>query len=72
MGTQFKELSPAQIEFISQQKLFFVGTAPKEGRVNISPKGGDSFRVINPNQVVWLNLTGVEMKLLRMSRDHLA
>jgi hypothetical protein len=38
MGTQFQELSSSQIEFISQQKLFFVGTAAEEGRVNISPQ----------------------------------
>ena len=58
MGTQFIELSSSHIEFISQQKLFFVATAAKGGRVNISPKGCDSFRVINSNQAVWLNLTG--------------
>ena len=37
---------------------FFVGTAGAEGKINVSPKGMDSFRVINPNELVWLNLTG--------------
>ena len=58
MGKQFTEISQAHQEFINKQKLFFVGTARSEGRVNVSPKGMDSFRVLNANQVVWLNLTG--------------
>jgi hypothetical protein len=45
-------------DFIAQQKMFFVATAPDSGKINLSPKGIDSFRVINENHVVWLNLTG--------------
>lgn len=45
-------------EFIENQKIFFVGTAAKDGRINVSPKGTDSFRVIEKNKIVWLNLTG--------------
>ena len=45
-------------KFIEQQKIFFVATAPSNGRVNISPKGMDSFRVVGPNRVLWLNVTG--------------
>ena len=44
--------------FIEAQKVFFVATAPKEGRINLSPKGMDSFRVINGKTVQWLSLTG--------------
>ena len=44
--------------FIEQQHIFFVGTAARDGRVNVSPKGLDSLRVLGPNRVVWLNLTG--------------
>ena len=44
--------------FIEKQKVFFVATAPKNGRINLSPKGMDSFRVINENRVLWLNVTG--------------
>jgi hypothetical protein len=44
--------------FIQTQSFFFVATAPAEGRVNVSPKGMDSLRVIGPNRIVWLNLTG--------------
>lgn len=54
----FECLSDKHIEFITEQQLFFVGTAGAEGSVNISPKGLDSFRVIDAQTVVWLNLTG--------------
>ncbi len=58
MGKQLKSLNSGLIDFIEKQKIFFVGTAMKEGRVNISPKGMDSFRVLGPNRIIWLNLTG--------------
>ncbi len=58
LGKQFSELSDKHIEFIGQQKIYFVATAAESGSVNLSPKGGDSLRVINPKQIAWLNLTG--------------
>ncbi len=45
-------------KFIKTQKVFFVATAPKNGRINLSPKGMDSFRVLNENRVAWLSVTG--------------
>lgn len=45
-------------DFIHAQKIFFVATAPEQGRVNNSPKGMDSLRVIAMNRIIWLNLTG--------------
>ncbi|APG65871.1 pyridoxamine 5'-phosphate oxidase [Tenacibaculum todarodis] len=44
--------------FIEAQKLFFVATAPKDGRINLSPKGMDSFRVLDEKTVAWLSVTG--------------
>ena len=58
MGKHYTEINEKYIRFIQDQKVFFVGTAAAEGRVNISPKGMDTFRVIDPNTIVWLNLTG--------------
>ncbi|WP_271767183.1 pyridoxamine 5'-phosphate oxidase family protein [Aquimarina algiphila] len=58
MAKIFDEINPEFETFINNQKIFFVGTAATEGRVNISPKGMDTFRVLGPNKVVWLNLTG--------------
>ncbi len=53
-----RRLTPSQIEFIRAQPVFFVATAARAGRVNVSPKGMDSLRVLDPARVVWLNLTG--------------
>ncbi|NEO86525.1 MAG: pyridoxamine 5'-phosphate oxidase family protein [Spirulina sp. SIO3F2] len=58
MAKRYSEITPKLQTFISQQHLFFVGTAAADGRVNVSPKGMDTLRVLSPQQVVWLNLTG--------------
>ncbi len=58
MSKKFNELSVKHIEFIEQQKIFFVGTAAANGTVNISPKGYGSLKVLSPNRIIWLNVTG--------------
>ncbi|MBT8236174.1 MAG: pyridoxamine 5'-phosphate oxidase family protein [Bacteroidia bacterium] len=58
MGKRQKKLSSKLISFIKEQPVFFVATAMKEGRINLSPKGLDSLKVLSETQVVWLNLTG--------------
>ena len=58
MAERFPALEDRHIRFIGEQHLFFVGTAAAEGYVNVSPKGMDTFRVISPSEVAWLNLTG--------------
>jgi len=58
MGQRFGEIGEQHRAFIERQRMFFVGTAAPEGRVNVSPKGMDTLRVLGPNRVVWLNLTG--------------
>ncbi|MBT8267480.1 MAG: pyridoxamine 5'-phosphate oxidase family protein [Bacteroidia bacterium] len=58
MGKRISQLTPKLIDFISLQKVFFVGTAMKEGTINVSPKGMDSFRVLDEKHILWLNLTG--------------
>ena len=58
MAKQFPELADEHVAFIEDQHMFFVGTAADEGRVNVSPKGMDSLRILGPNRVLWLNLTG--------------
>jgi hypothetical protein len=57
MSEKFSELSPELINFIGEQHIYFVGTAGAEGRVNVSPKGMDSLRVLGSNDVIWLNMT---------------
>lgn len=46
------------IAFIAQQHIFFVATAAPEGRINLSPKGLDSLRVLDEKHVAWIDLTG--------------
>ena len=58
MGQQYTALNDKLTDFISAQKIFFVGTAAHSGSVNVSPKGMDSLRVLGPNRVLWLNVTG--------------
>ncbi len=58
MGQQFNALFEQHIRFINTQKLFFVATATADSRVNLSPKGMDSLRVLDQQRVIWLNVTG--------------
>lgn len=58
MGKQFDEILPDVQAFIQKQHLFFIATAMSTGKVNLSPKGMDSLRIINPKRVMWLNVTG--------------
>ena len=58
MSDVFESIAERHRAFIESQHIFFVGTAARDGRVNVSPKGLDSLRVLGPNRVLWLNLTG--------------
>lgn len=52
-------LTPDHIAMIERQSVFFVATAAAEGRINLSPKGlADTFRVLAPDRVAWLDLGG--------------
>ena len=44
--------------FIAKQPVFFVATAAADARINLSPKGMDSFRVLGPNRVAYLDYGG--------------
>jgi hypothetical protein len=58
MSQWFKTITPKMREFIAEQKVFFVATAPHQGRINLSPKGMDTFRVFDPKRAIYLDLTG--------------
>lgn len=58
MADRFDALADEHRRFIEAQKMFFVATAAPDGRVNLSPKGGDSLRVLGPNEILWMNWTG--------------
>lgn len=58
MGTQYDALEPAHQKFIEKQPIFFSGSAARDGRINVSPKGMDSLRILGPNRILWRNMTG--------------
>jgi Pyridoxamine 5'-phosphate oxidase len=58
MGQQYPALTERHRRFIESQKIFFVGSAATEGRINVSPKGMDSLRILDDCTVLWLNVTG--------------
>lgn len=51
-------LAEKHIEMIGRQPVFFTATAAADGRINLSPKGYDAFRVLSPSQVAYLDLAG--------------
>ncbi|MGL6210929.1 MAG: pyridoxamine 5'-phosphate oxidase family protein [Paracoccaceae bacterium] len=55
---QGKQLNGTLKDFITRQHMFFVATADRDGRVNLSPKGMDTLRIDSDTRVVWLNLSG--------------
>jgi hypothetical protein len=60
MGKVFDHISDDLQTFIRSQHMFFVATAPLagDGHINLSPKGMDSFRILSPNRVGYLDMTG--------------
>jgi len=58
MATFFDSLTDKHIEFIRRQHMFCVATAAAQGRVNVSPKGMDTFRVLDANTVAYLDMGG--------------
>jgi hypothetical protein len=60
MGKVFEEISAELQKWIQAQQMFFVASAPiaGDGLVNCSPKGMDTLRVMGPNEVAYLDLTG--------------
>src|SRR3982750_2174360 len=60
MGKLSDSLLDQHIAFIKKQKMFFTATAPigAEGHINLSPKGGDDFRVFSDTLVGYMDMTG--------------
>lgn len=58
MAKFFDEINDKLGRFIESQKVFFVATAAPDGRINLSPKGYDALKVLGPNRVTWMNLSG--------------
>ncbi|MCC0807147.1 pyridoxamine 5'-phosphate oxidase family protein [Methylobacterium sp. W2] len=58
MAKQFPALDERHREFIARQHIVFTASAAEGTRINLSPRGTDTFRVIDPNTVVYLDRTG--------------
>src|ERR1700675_3652868 len=58
MSTFLDQITPELAKFIGAQPVFFVATAAPGSRINLSPKGMDTFRVLDENRVLYLDLTG--------------
>ncbi|MEM6612991.1 MAG: pyridoxamine 5'-phosphate oxidase family protein [Cyanobacteria bacterium P01_C01_bin.72] len=58
MAELYSRLTSKLTTFIQKQKIFFTATAPHSGRINLSPKGIDTFRCIDRQTVAYLDLTG--------------
>lgn len=58
MSNWYQQITPELKDFITEQKVFFVATAPTAGRINLSPKGMDTFRVLSAKRVIYLDITG--------------
>jgi len=58
MAKFYPELNTTLQQFISEQHLFFTATAAADGRINLSPKGMDTFRCLDEHTVAYLDLTG--------------
>ncbi len=72
MGRAHDAIPPPIRELIEAQHLFFVATAPSGagGHVNLSPKGLDTFAVLGPNEVAYLDLTGSGAETIAHLRDN--
>ncbi|TNE43320.1 MAG: pyridoxamine 5'-phosphate oxidase family protein [Deltaproteobacteria bacterium] len=58
MAEFYDSLNERIQSFLKEQKLFFVATAPSKGRINLSPKGMDTFRCLDQQTVGYLDVTG--------------
>jgi hypothetical protein len=72
MGKSYEQISPALAKWIAAQHLFFVATAPlaADGLINCSPKGMDTFRVLGPRSVAYLDLTGSGVETIAHLREN--
>ena len=72
MGKIFEGIDETLHAWIAKQPMFFVATAPlaADGRVNVSPRGHDSFSVLGPHRVAWVDYTGSGVETIAHLREN--
>jgi len=72
MGKTYSEIDASLAEFIGTQHMFFVATAPAavDGHINLSPKGLDTFAILDPHTVAYLDLTGSGIETVAHLREN--
>jgi len=72
MSKEHETIDEGLCEWVGKQKLFFVATAPLsgDGLVNCSPKGMDTFRILDPKTIAYLDLTGSGIETISHLREN--
>jgi hypothetical protein len=71
MGKVFDGIDEKLAMWIGAQRMFFVATAPREGgHVNLSPKGLDSFEILGPKSVAYLDVVGSGAETIAHLREN--
>jgi hypothetical protein len=72
VGKAYEEVTPELAGWLGRQRVFFVATAPlaPDGLINCSPKGMDTFRVLGPREVAYLDLTGSGVETIAHLREN--
>lgn len=72
MGRVYRNIEAPVQRFIEEQPMFFVATAPLAdgGHVNLSPKGMDTLRVIDPDTVAYVDLVGSGAETIAHVREN--
>jgi hypothetical protein len=68
----FDGIDESLAQWIDAQPMFFVATAPLagDGRVNVSPRGHDTFSVLDPQRVAWVDYTGSGIETVAHLREN--
>ena len=72
MGKVFDGIDKALATWISAQPVWFLATAPlaPDGRINVSPRGHDSFSILGPHRVGWVDYTGSGVETIAHLREN--
>jgi hypothetical protein len=72
MGKTYDGIDDKLEAFLGAQRVFFVATAPlaADGHLNCSPKGLDTFAVLDQHTVAYLDLTGSGVETIAHLREN--